>query len=157
MPNQTPIQNYLNILLGLTVGDWLIMTLNPQANAGNWLAGIAGAFILRLLLPGLSTRKHLSGWLVGTIAAFLWASTLHRKYLTDWDVYAVWGTVGFVADLLLQIIVHILSYARDNPGAAFDEGLARAGKFASVWASFKTPLLDIISLFNRNKPNPPHD
>lgn len=140
---------YVNLLLLAGLTDWLVSFFHPEENAGNWLAGVAGAFLLRLLIQ-VSARKHLTGWLVGTIAAFLWASTVHRKLLPGWDEAPVWGLVGFLADLVLQIVVYLITYARDHPAEAFDAGLERVEKVTSVWTRIKAPFMDLLnSMFHK--------
>lgn len=124
----------------------------------NWLAAVVGAFVIRLVLPKLPLKSSVSGWAVGVLFALLFASTIAKKvdHLSDWEPEAVYGAVALLGDAFLQIIAALIriinkvsNYAVDNPGEAFDQGLEKAEKVATVWVRIKTPILEILNLFKK--------
>ena len=142
---------YFQAMLLVWLANWWVEYFRPAENAPSWLAGVFGAFLLRLLIPKLTTRQHLTGWLTGAIAAFLWANSVHSNWLPGMDRLGVWGLVGFLSDLLLQIVVYLISYARDNPAEAFDAGMDRVEKVAGLWSRIKEPVISLIEFFSKRK------
>lgn len=137
---------YLSVFLLAGLGDWLYSHYRPDQNADKWLAAMGGALILRLVLKDKLTGKaHVQGFVAGTLAGCILGATIHRNLLESWDDYAVYGFVGFVADITLQLVAMLMTNTRDNPGAAIDEGLKRAEQVTGVWSRIKAPLLDLVS------------
>lgn len=141
------------ILLMATVADWLFDQTRPDLNAKYWLAGFIGAFILRLVLSDeLSKAKHLAGLTVGFLSACLFATTIRTQWVPGWDEVAVWGLVGLVSDIILQILAKLLTYIRDEPSEAFDQGLEKAEKALSTWTRVKESFLSLLDVFKKPKP-----
>ncbi|MDB5240089.1 MAG: hypothetical protein JWP57_714 [Spirosoma sp.] len=133
----------VQIMLTFSLVQWLIAYFDPEANLGLWLGASFGSFMLRLLIPKLTIRQHLSGWTVGFIAACLMGRSIYNNWLGGMEEFAVWGLVGFLADLLLQILVYLISFVRDHPAEAFDNSLERVEKVATVWTKVKEPLISL--------------
>lgn len=148
-PAITKLAICFQLIITATLVDWLIHYFNPEANFGNFLAAIAGSFVLRLLLSDkLNFRQHISGWLVGSITSILMASSVYENWLPGMKQFAVFGMVGFLADLLLQILVYLITYTRDHPSEAFDTGMEKAERAVSFWVKVKA---DVMEFFNNKK------
>ena len=151
--NAVPRLVYAYSLLGLAIGEWFIKYLDPQANAGNWVAAVFGAFVIRMGYPKLPLQRSLSGWFTGVVLAFMFAPTLLKaEWFAWWESYTVWGLVALVGDLIIQLIAWLIrlgqkfgNYTYDHPREALQETVDGAGTLLALFIKIKAAVLSLFS------------
>ncbi len=145
---------YFNVLLLLSLTDWLFSYFRPDLNAGNWLAAAAGAFVIRFALPKLPIKASVGGWLVGFLIACIFAPDVVATGGL-WGIkrsVGVHGAVAVLGDLIIQLIAFAIRLSTkvgggiyEHPGQSFDEGLERVEKVTNVWVRIKAPFMDLLN------------